>query len=35
LILGIAMTEKDDEQRLARGAEIFDGLYQSFRKPAR
>jgi hypothetical protein len=35
LIVGIAMAEKDDEQRIARGAEIFDGLYESFRTKTR
>jgi len=32
LIVGIAMAEQDDEQRIARGSEIFNGLYESFRK---
>lgn len=32
LIAGIAMGTSDDTQRLARGAEVFDGLYEYFRK---
>jgi hypothetical protein len=35
LVMGIAMAEKDDEQRIARGSEIFNGLYESFRKKGR
>jgi hypothetical protein len=35
LIVGIAMAEQDDEQRIARGSEIFNGLYESFRKKTR
>jgi len=31
LIAGIAMANKDDEQRIAQGAPIFDNLYQYFR----
>ena len=31
LIAGIAMANKDDEQRIAQGASIFDNLYQYFR----
>lgn len=32
LIAGIAMAHKDDETRLARGAAVFDDLYEYFRK---
>jgi hypothetical protein len=32
LIVGIAMAEQDDELRIARGSELFNGLYESFRK---
>jgi hypothetical protein len=32
LIAGVAMANKDDEQRIAQGAPIFDNLYQYFRK---
>ena len=32
LIAGVAMANKDDEQRVAQGAPIFDNLYQYFRK---
>lgn len=32
LIAGIAMAHKDDEERLARGAAIFDDLYEYFRR---
>ena len=31
LIAGIAMANKDDEQRIAQGAPVFDNLYQFFR----
>lgn len=31
LIAGVAMANKDDEQRIAQGAPIFDNLYQYFR----
>ncbi|MGO4125258.1 chromate resistance protein ChrB domain-containing protein [Inquilinus sp. YAF38] len=31
LIAGVAMANKDDEQRVAQGAPIFDNLYQYFR----
>ena len=31
LIAGIAMANKDDEQRIAQGSSIFDNLYQYFR----
>jgi hypothetical protein len=32
LIAGIAMGTGDDTQRIARGSEVFDGLYEYFRK---
>jgi hypothetical protein len=32
LIAGIAMAHKDDENRLARGAAVFDDLYEYFRR---
>ena len=32
LIAGIAMAHKDDEVRLARGAAVFDDLYEYFRR---
>src|SRR5258706_663495 len=32
LIAGIAMAHKEDENRLARGAAVFDDLYEHFRK---
>jgi hypothetical protein len=32
LIAGIAMSQKDDEQRLARGVAVFDGLYEYFKR---
>ena len=32
LIAGIAMAHKDDETRLARGAAVFDDLYEYFRR---
>jgi hypothetical protein len=32
LIAGIAMATTDDEVRIARGAEVFGGLYEYFRK---
>ena len=32
LIAGIAMTHKDDEVRLERGAAVFDDLYEYFRR---
>jgi hypothetical protein len=32
LIAGIAMGHKDDESRLARGAAVFDDLYEYFRR---
>jgi hypothetical protein len=35
LIAGIAMGSKDDEERLARGAAVFDSLYEYFRRKQR
>ena len=35
LIAGIAMAHKDDENRLARGAAVFDDLYEYCRKKSR
>jgi hypothetical protein len=32
LIAGIAMANKDDESRLARGTAVFDDLYEYFRR---
>jgi hypothetical protein len=32
LIAGICMAHKDDETRQARGAAVFDDLYEYFRK---
>jgi hypothetical protein len=32
LIAGIAMAHKDDENRLARGAAVFDDLYEYFKR---
>jgi hypothetical protein len=32
LIAGIALTHRDDEARLARGAAVFDDLYEYFRR---
>ena len=32
LINGICADTHDDEERIARGSAIFDGLYSSFRK---
>jgi len=32
LIAGIAMATKDDEERLAQGGAVFDGLYEYFRR---
>jgi hypothetical protein len=32
LIAGIAMAQKDDENRLARGTAVFDDLYEYFRR---
>jgi hypothetical protein len=32
IIAGIAMTEEDDEQRIAAGASVLDSLYEYFRK---
>jgi len=34
LVTGIALTQKDDEARLSRGAALFDDLYESFRRTA-
>ncbi|MHB1303751.1 MAG: chromate resistance protein ChrB domain-containing protein [Acidiphilium sp.] len=35
LIIGLTKTHKEDEQRLIRGAALFDDLYESFRKKRR
>ncbi|MEE3502921.1 chromate resistance protein ChrB domain-containing protein [Acidiphilium acidophilum] len=35
LIVGLTKTHKEDEQRLVRGAALFDDLYESFRKKRR
>jgi hypothetical protein len=35
LIAGIAMSHKDDEGRLSRGAAVFDDLYEYFRRKRR
>jgi hypothetical protein len=36
LIAGIALRHRDDEARLAAGGEVFESLYESFkRRPAR
>jgi hypothetical protein len=35
IVLGIAMAEKDDEERLAQAAVLFDGLYRNFRTKRR
>ena len=32
LITGLCLANKDDAQRLARGAAVFDDLYEYFRK---
>jgi hypothetical protein len=32
LIAGIAMSHKDDENRLTRGAAVFDDLYEYFKR---
>ena len=32
LIAGLAMAHQDDEQRLAHGAAVFDGLYEFYRR---
>ena len=32
LVAGIAMSHRDDEARLARGAAVFDDLYEYFRR---
>ena len=34
VVRGIALATDDDEQRVARGAFVFDGLYQQLRRPA-
>ena len=34
LVAGIALTQKDDEARLSRGAALFDDLYESFTRKA-
>ena len=34
LVTGIALTQKDDEARLSRGAALFDDLYESFNRKA-
>jgi hypothetical protein len=31
LVAGMAMSHRDDEARLARGAAVFDDLYEYFR----
>jgi hypothetical protein len=35
MIVGIALATSDDAFRLARGATVFDSLYESFRKQGR
>jgi hypothetical protein len=35
MIVGIALTTMDDGARVAHGATVFDGLYESFRKTGR
>jgi hypothetical protein len=35
MIVGLAIAEKRDEARLARGAALFDNLYESFRRHGR
>ena len=35
LIAGIVLAHPDDEQRLTRGAAVFDDLYQYFRNKKR
>jgi len=32
LVAGIAMSHRDDEVRLTRGAAVFDDLYEYFRR---
>jgi hypothetical protein len=32
LIAGIAMATKDDDERLARGSAVFEGLHEYFRR---
>ena len=34
LVAGIAMTHRDDEERLARGSAIFEDLYEYFKRKA-
>jgi hypothetical protein len=35
LIDGITVTTKDDTERIARGSEVFNNLYEYFRKKRR
>jgi hypothetical protein len=35
LIAGLALAHRDDEERLAHGAAVFDGLYEYFRRKHR
>ena len=35
LLEGIALADRDDEMRLARGAQVFDDLHRAFRRSAR
>jgi hypothetical protein len=35
MIVGMALATTDDVERLVRGANMFDGLYESFKKPTR
>lgn len=35
VILGICRTQGDDEARVARGGELFDGIYEQFRRKSR
>jgi hypothetical protein len=35
LVAGIAMAHRDDEARLARGAAVFDDLYEYFKRKGR
>ena len=34
LVAGIALTQREDEARLTRGAALFDDLYESFTRKA-